>query len=175
MTSPEQFQALLNASEGVRVEFKAAKNNYHFEDLIRYCVALANEGGGRIVLGVTDKRPRQVVGSRAFSEPGRAEAGLFQKLRQRIQIEEYFHEGKRVLIAHVPGRLPGTAWQYQGSFLMRAGDALEAMTDEQLRHIHEETGPDFSAEICPGAKIGDLDPAAVEVLRSLWQRKSGRE
>lgn len=58
---------------------------------------------------------------------------------------------------------------------MRAGDALEAMTDEQLRHIHEETGPDFSAEICPGAKIGDLDPAAVEVLRSLWQRKSGRE
>lgn len=34
-----------------------------------------------------------------------------------------------------------------------------------------ERGPDFSAEICASAQLRDLDPASVEVLRQLWQRK----
>jgi len=80
MTTPEEFRALLDSPEGSRVEFKAASGGFHFDDLVKYCVALANEGGGRIVLGVTDGRPRRVVGTRAFSEPGRTEAGLFECL-----------------------------------------------------------------------------------------------
>lgn len=170
--TPDEFRTLLERSEGNRVEFKAALSSFHFEELVKYCVALANEGGGKIILGVTDTRPRQVTGTRAFSEPGRTEAGLFEKLRQQIRAEEYHHGDKRVLIFHVPSRLPGTAWQYKGSFLMRAGDALVPMSDEQLRRIHEETGPDFSAEICAAACLDDLDPAAIEVLRSLWHRKA---
>jgi len=172
MISSEQFQAYLSSPEGSRIEFKAAAGGFHFEELIKYCVALANEGGGTILLGVTDKRPRRVVGTKAFAEPGRTEAGLFEQLRQRISVEEYRHEGKRVLIIQVHARLPGSAWQYKGSYWMRAGDSLVPMTDAQLRLIHEEAGPDFSAEICPKAKLDDLDPTAVEVLRKLWQKKS---
>ena len=172
MTNPEQFQALLASPEGSRIEFKTAASGYQFEDLVKYCVALANEGGGVMVLGVTDRRPRQVVGTQAFLEPGRTEAGLFEQLRRRIQIEEYIHDGKRVLLFHIPGHLPGTAWQHKGTFWMRAGDALVPMTDEQLRRIHEETGPDFSAEFCAEAHLNDLDQNAVDVLRRLWQRKS---
>ena len=172
MTTNAEFQALLEVPEGSRVEFKRVSGGFHFEELVKYCVALANERGGTIVLGVTDRRPRNVIGTRAFAEPGRTEAGLFERLRQRISIEEYCHDGKRVLLVHVPSRLPGTAWQYNGSFLMRAGDALLPMSDEQLRRIHEETGPDFSAEICRAARIEDLDPAAIDLLRRLWQRKA---
>ena len=40
--------------EGENLEFKSARNNFHFDELTQYCVALANEGGGRIILGVTD-------------------------------------------------------------------------------------------------------------------------
>ena len=172
MTTPGEFHALLESPEGSRVEFKTASGGFHFEELVKYCVALANEGGGTIVLGVTDRRPRQVIGTRAFDEPGRTEAGLFEQLRQRIPIEEYHHDGKRVLLVHVPAHLPGTAWQYKGSFWMRTGDALVPMSNEQLRRIHEETGPDFSAEICPASRLEDLDPAAIDVLRRLWQRKA---
>lgn len=172
MTTPAEFQALLEHPEGRHVEFKSASGGFHFEELIKYCVALANEGGGTIVLGVTDKRPRHIVGTRAFDEPGRTEAGLFEQLRQRIPIEEYRHDGKRVLLVRVPARLSGTAWQYKGSFWMRAGDALVPMSDDQLRRIHEETGPDFSAEICAGARFEDLDPAAIDTLQRLWQRKA---
>jgi ATP-dependent DNA helicase RecG len=169
--NPVEFCNLLESPEGSRIEFKSASRSYHFEELAKYCVALANEGGGRIVLGVSDRRPREVDGTLAFKEPGRTEAGLFEALRRRIPIEEYFHKGKRVLIVYVPGRLPGTAWQYKGTFWMRAGDALVPMTDDQLRRIHEETGPDFSAEICPRARLDDLDPEAIERFRKLWQRK----
>lgn len=172
MTTVDELRALLGRAEGPNVEFKSATGGFHFEELAKYCVALANEGGGTIVLGATDRRPRQVVGTRAFEEPGRTEAGLFERLGRRIPIEETQHEGKRLLLVHVPGRLPGTAWQYAGQYLMRAGDALVPMSDDQLRRIHAETGPDFSAEICPRARLEDLDPAAIAVLRQSWQRES---
>jgi len=172
MTTAEQFHSYLDAVEGARFEFKQARGGFPFDDLILYCVALANEGGGKILLGVTDRRPREVVGTTAFLEPGRTEAGLFEQLHQRIQIEEYRDDKSRVLIVHVPSRMPGNAWQYKGAYWMRAGDSLVPMTDDQLRRIHNEAGPDFSAEICPGAAPTDLDPGAVEFLRTLWQKKA---
>jgi ATP-dependent DNA helicase RecG len=86
--TPEEITHLLAQPEGERLEFKSARNNYQFDRLIEYCVALANEGGGKIVLGATDERPRTVVGTTAFAEPGRTEAGLFQRLHHRIPIEE---------------------------------------------------------------------------------------
>jgi len=109
--------------------------------------------------------------TQAVQEPGRTEAGLFERLHRRIQVEEYLHEGKRVLIVHVPSRNPGEAWQYGGRFWMRAGDALVGMSDNQLRVIHAETEPDFSAEICPRATLADLDPATITKFRARWTAK----
>jgi ATP-dependent DNA helicase RecG len=172
VTSEDVLRSLLEQPEGRNVEFKSAATGFHFEELVKYCVALANEGGGTIVLGVTNNRPREVVGTRAFTEPGRTEAGLFEQLHHRIPVEEHVHDGKRILLVRVPSRLPGTAWQHNGSFWMRAGDALVPMSDAQLRRIHEETGPDFSAEICGNARLPDLDVSAIDLLRRLWQRKA---
>ncbi|MCE7987216.1 MAG: transcriptional regulator [Caldilinea sp. CFX5] len=176
MTTPEQFQAYLAAAEGTRIEFKEAKSNFHFDELVRYCVALANEGGGKILFGVTDRRPRTVVGTQAFAEPGRTEAGLYDRLQRRIPVEEYFHQGQqRVLIVHVPARLRGSAWNDKGVFWMRAGDALLGMNDEQLRQIYAEIDSDFSAEICGQARPTDLDPAAIDLFRSLWAKRTNNQ
>ncbi len=172
-TTPEQFERYLSAPEGTRLEFKAAKSSYEFDKLLNYCVAFANELGGTMLLGVTDKRPREVVGTSAFPEPGETEASLHRALGHRIPIEEYQHEGKRVLIIHIPSRLPGTAWQHDGKYLKRAGDALVPMGDQELRAIFSETGPDFTAEIVPGAGFRDLQSEAVSEFRKRWQRKSG--
>ena len=173
MTTAEQFQTYLDAPEGNRLEFKSATGGFHFEELIKYCVAVANEGGGKILLGISDKRPRQVLGTQAFQEPGRTEAGLFERLHRRIPVEEYFHEAKRLLIIHVPGRNPGEAWQHDGRFWMRAGDALVPMTSEQLRAIHAEGEPDFSAQTCAKSTLSDLDPKALAAFRARWSKKSG--
>lgn len=174
-TTVFDFQTYLDAPEGARFEFKEAKGGFHFEELVRYCVALANEGGGKIILGVTDRRPRQIVGTAAFAEPGRTEAGLYQALYRRIAVEELHREGKRVLIVHVPARSPGEALAYKGAFLMRGGDSLVGMSDDQLRAIHAETESDFSAEICTKATLDDLDPAVAVDFRTRWAKRSAND
>jgi ATP-dependent DNA helicase RecG len=68
------------SSEHQRLEFKEAKNQFDNQRLYRYCVALANEGRGHLILGVADKPPRPVVGTAAFRDP----VGMTEKLFQRI-------------------------------------------------------------------------------------------
>lgn len=170
-TSPEQLAQWLTEPEGLRLEFKEAKKRYDFEKLVSYCVALANEGGGKVILGVTDRRPRRIVGSAAFDEPGRTEAGLHNRLSHRIPVEELKVPEGRVVVIHVPGRLPGTAWHVDGRYLKRAGDDLVALGDAELRTMFAETGPDFSAQFCPGASIVDLIPAGIALFRQRWAQK----
>ena len=47
------------------------------------------------------------------------------------------------------------------------------MREEQLRQIFAESGRDFSAEICKGATLDDLDLDAIEDFRRRWIAKSG--
>ncbi len=174
-TSREQLQIWLEAPEGANLEFKEAKNNFHFDTLVDYCVALANEGGGKIILGATDRRPRSIVGTQAFAEPGRTEAGLHERLSHRIPVEELIVEEGRLLIVHVPARLAGTAWQINGRYLKRAGDELAPLDGSELRAMFAEAGPDFSAETCPGATLADLDSSAIAGFRERWAQKSRDE
>jgi ATP-dependent DNA helicase RecG len=90
----------LAANENEHLEFNEAKANFHFEKLVKYCAALANEGGGEIILGVTDKKPRKVVGSNAFADIERTKAGLIERLRLRIDATELSHPGGRVVVVH---------------------------------------------------------------------------
>jgi ATP-dependent DNA helicase RecG len=53
-------------SEDEHIEFKEAKTQFDSETLFRYCVALANEDGGLLILGVTNKQPRAIVGTKAY-------------------------------------------------------------------------------------------------------------
>lgn len=169
----EQLRNWMQASEGEHLEFKEAKNSFEFETLVKYCVALANEGGGRMILGVTDKRPRRVVGSTAFRDLDRTKAGLTERLHLRIEAEVIDHAEGRVVVFTAPTRPLGVPIHYRGAYWMRSGDSLVPMTPDQLRRILEEAAPDFSAEVCAKvAGLGDLDPEAVAVLRRLWDRRS---
>ena len=122
MTSLDQLQTWMHAKEDEHLEFKEAKNNFHFETLVKYCVALANEGGGKMILGVTDKRPRTVVGSQAFHDLERTKAGLIERLRLRVEVEEIQHPNGRVLVFQVPSRPIGMPIQYEGAYWMRGGE-----------------------------------------------------
>jgi ATP-dependent DNA helicase RecG len=163
----------LDAKESEHLEFKEAKNNFHFGKLVKYCAALANEGGGSLVLGVSDQRPRKVVGSQAFANLERTKAGLIEKLRLRVDVRELNHPNGRVVVFTSPPHPLGVPVEVEGAYWMRAGEDLAPMTPDMLRRIFEEAGPDFSAEICPGATLSDLDPDAMEQFRSRWHRRSG--
>ena len=171
-TSLEELRAWLAEPEGTRLEFKEAKTSYQFDRLVDYCVALGNEGGGKVLLGITDRRPRRIVGSAAFAEPGRTEAGLHTRLAHRIPVEEMRTPDGRVLVVHVPSRLPGTAWHHNGRYLKRAGDDLTALSSAELQAMFSEAGPDFSAQVCAAATLTDLSADAIARFREKWAEKT---
>ena len=80
-TTLPQLHEWMAGRENEHLEFKEAKNHFDFELLVKYCVALANEGGGKITLGVTDKMPRLVVGTKTFDVIERTKAGLRRSFR----------------------------------------------------------------------------------------------
>ena len=59
MTDVATLGQWMQDTEGENLEFKEARNRFDFGELTRYCVALANERGGKIIFGVTDARPRK--------------------------------------------------------------------------------------------------------------------
>lgn len=87
-------------SERQHLEFKEAKAQFDNRKLYEYCVALANEGGGYLLLGIADKPPRPVVGTRAFADPVAMAEKLFQAIGFRVDIEEVAHPDGRVLVRH---------------------------------------------------------------------------
>lgn len=130
-------------TETQNLEFKEAKSQYDSKKLYRYCVALANEGGGHFVLGVADGPPRAVVGTAAFNNPVDMAAKLFQALGFRVDIHEVHHPDGRVLVFVIPPRPRGTAYHYEGAYLMRSGSELIPMSEDQLRRIFAEGQPDW--------------------------------
>ena len=51
--------------ENEHLELKQAQQQFDTMKLVNYCCALANECGGHLILGVTDRIPRRVVGTAA--------------------------------------------------------------------------------------------------------------
>ena len=147
-------------SEDQNLEFKEAKTQYDNRKLYRYCVALANEGGGYLLLGIEDAPPRKVVGTAAFNDPVDMAAKMFGVLGFRVDVEEVAHPDGRVLVFHIPSRPRGTAFQFEGAYLMRAGEELVAMTEDRLRTIFAEGQPDWlcqpALEKCDDKKVVQL-------------------
>jgi ATP-dependent DNA helicase RecG len=173
--SPEPVKELLNVPEGENVEFKEAAQRFDFSELTRIACALANCGGGMIVLGVSNDRPRRVVGSQAFSQPERTRQGLIEKLHVRVNIHLFEEEAKRLLVFEIAGRPNGLPVQVDGIAWWRKGDSLVPMPPEQLKRIYEEVGHDFSGDICPGASIDDLDETALKTFQEKWTAKTGND
>jgi len=166
---------LLNAPEGDHFEFKEAKNRYGFDEAVQYCCAMANCGGGKLVLGITNDRPRKVVGSNAFLQPERTRNDIMDKIHVRVDFQIYEHDGMRILIFEVASRPVGLPVQAEGIAWWRIGDSLVPMPEDVRRAIYDESGNDFSSDICTEATVQDLDVGAIEDFRKRWIKKSGNE
>ena len=155
-TTLEELCAWMNAArENEHLEFKEAKSQYDTTKLFRYCVALANEGGGKLILGVANETPRKVVGTRAFLNPADIQSRILDKLRCRVEAEEFIHPDGRILIFHVPSRPTGTAYHFEGAYLMRSGEDTVAMSEDRLRQIFDEGKPDWLSKLARENCSGD--------------------
>lgn len=174
-TIEELEEWMQTPTEHEHLEFKEAKHQYSKEEVAKYCSAFANEGGGKLVLGVTDAPPRTVIGSRAFAHLDNLKIYLRSEFGPLVEVEELKHPDGRVLIMHVSNRPLGKAVMFKGAAWRRVGGSLMPMTSEELSRVFQEDAPDFSAELCRHADSSDLAERGVQILRAAWRRKAQNE
>ena len=179
----EQLRHLRESED--KVEFKRAEHNFSWNGgshtdqnerrkcFLGYIVAFANEGGGMLVLGMEDAHPHNVVGS-DFSQGkiGELEDAVYEKLSIRVRIQELFDENeRRVVLTTIPSRPVGKMLRFEGVPLMRVGESLRNMSDEEMFAILSEQEPDFSAKICEELSVSDLDEIAIKKMKDSYVRK----
>ena len=179
------LKSLLNLKESEnKVEFKAARNNFKYAGgdnkdprdrrhcVLGYVTAFCNEGGGMLVLGIDDKHPHTVVGSN-FAEglEGNLIDQIYADIGIRIETETFHDRGKRVLVLKVPARPVGRLMKFEGVPLMRIGESLREMSDQEMLKILSEQEPDFSATICEGLIVSDLDSISIQIMTEKYASK----
>jgi ATP-dependent DNA helicase RecG len=168
----DQLYKLIQQKEDSNLEFKKAKNQYDTDKLKKYSTALANEKGGKLIFGVTDKRPRQIVGTKAFQNIEDLKKQIFEALHIRVETDELIFPEGRVLVVTIPSRPIGLPIQYKGAYWSRSESELVPMQPEQLKKIFEEAGPDFSSEVCKDLTIKGLSETAITTFKDKWIKKS---
>lgn len=144
--------------------------------ILGYVIALCNEGGGSLVIGMEDKYPHQVVGTKQNEGSiGELEANIYRDTGIRPTIYELYEKESqkkgRVLVIDVPSRPIGTIFKFEDVALMRVGEELKPMSDEVYLSIIQEKEPDFSQQICKNATINDLDETAIQILKKQYAKK----
>ncbi|MBP9710345.1 hypothetical protein KBD61_04985 [Patescibacteria group bacterium] len=172
----EKLKQLIARHEDERAELKEWKGAIPFDGanewknrkcLIGYCVAIGNEGGGHLIVGVDNQK--NIVGT---SAPIPNAKSVFDRTGQKIISHEIYDEtNNRILVVEIPPRGIGQLFKFAGVPLMRVNESLEAMSDAEQRRILLEGVDDFSARPCAGTTIADLDPLALAKLKELYQKK----
>ena len=144
--------------------------------ILGYVIALCNEGGGSLVIGMEDAYPHKVVGTKQNEGSiGQLEADIYRDIEIRPHVYELYENPElkqgRVLVIDVPARPIGVVFKFEDVPLMRVGEELKPMSDEVYLKIIQEKEPDFSQQICKEATIDDLDEQAIDILRHKYAIK----
>jgi len=165
------------------VEFKEAKNNFDFDDLGRYFSALSNEANLKgqpwawLVFGVKDK-PKQIVGSKYH--PGRPHLDslkeeIANQTGNRLTFEEIHEVGRpegRIVMFQIPPALRGVSTAWKGHYYGRDNEAIGPLSLHEIEQIRKQaTREDWSAQICNGAALNDLDPKGIAFARQEYKKK----
>ncbi len=154
------------------LEFKEAKTNYNFDSIGKYFSALSNEAKlknksyGWLIFGV-DKF-HQVVGTN-YREDRKSLDSLKHEIANHtnnhitfIEAYEVLSDNKRVVLFQIPAAQPGNPTSWKGHYYGRDGESLVALNNQEYDQIRNQSIlVDWSAEICEGANLSDLDENAI--------------
>lgn len=190
MTSAEaqaKLKELLSLpAETEWVEFK--KDNTNPEEIGQYLSALSNSAAlhrkpyGYIGWGIEDGT-LAVVGTsfKPHHTKGKGnedlEPWLARLLTPRVdfKINEFDYNGKPVVLFavqaanHAPVAFSGQEWIRVGSHKKPLKDYLEK--ERKLWELLSAPTDDWSAQVCPGATLADLDPQAIAFARQEYKKK----
>ena len=165
------------------VEFKEAKRNFDLGKLGKYFSALSNEANlaqkpvAWLVFGVADVS-RKVVGTR-YRESRASLESLKNELASGttgritfIAIHEIDHPKGRVLMFGIPTAPRGIPVAWKGHYYGRDGESLVPLNIEEIERIRAQASfDDWSAQLCEGASLEDIDPSALQKARLEFAKK----
>lgn len=169
------------------VEYKAAKQNYDFEDIGKYFSALSNEANlrnaecGWLFFGISNDR--QIKGTAYRKESQMPSVGL-RRLKHEIaqytnngmtfeEIYEFEVNGKRIVAFQIPAGSFATPTTWHGIPWSRENESLVEMPKFKLDAIYGQSRPDWSRQIAYEANLDDLDPDAVSFACTKFVEKFG--
>lgn len=171
----EDIDDILQSVENTALEFKEARSNFSNGERSDYCAAIANMGGGRLLLGVSNNR--KVVGTSVYKGTiHKIPQEIYQQIGITVTVEEIQHPKGRVIIFDIPPRPVGQRVRSNGgsyTYPIRRGESLGEMDDITTKEILNEIQPDFSSSIIEGLSIGDLDDRAVSNFKKRMAEKIG--
>ena len=172
---PSLVLRLIGDVETEVVEYKAAKQNYDFEDIGRYFSALSNEANlrgaecGWLLFGITNER--EIKGTAYRKEAQMPSVGL-RRLKHEIakftnegmtfdEIYELEIGGKRVIAFQIPVGTFAMPTTWRGIPWSRENESLVEMPKFKLEAIYGQSRPDWSRQLAFEANLDDLDPDAM--------------
>jgi ATP-dependent DNA helicase RecG len=174
MYTAEDINDILQNTEGVVLEFKAARANFNDKDRADYCAAIANMGGGKLLLGISNDK--KVVGTSVYQGTiNQVPQQIYRDIGITLCVEEVKHPHGRVVIFDIPPRPVGQRVRSNGNYVypIRRGESLGEMDDAKTREILNEIQPDFSSGIVENFAISDLDETAVNNFKKRMAEKTG--
>lgn len=177
MYLPEDIDDILQNSETATLEFKEARINFNDGERADYCAAIANMGGGRLLLGIANDK--SVVGTNVYQGTiNQIPQQVYQQIEITVLVEEIQHPRGRVVIFDIPPRPVGQRVRSNGgryTYPVRRGESLGEMDDAMTREILNEVRPDFSSGTAEDLTLDDLDEKAIEDFKRRRAEKTGNE
>lgn len=185
--TPEQLRhhldSLITSWENECVEFKDANDNFDTRVIGEYFSALSNEANlrsrdaGWLVFGV-DNKTHKIIGTTYREDLSRLH-GLKHQIAQGTdpsvtfrEIHELHTAGGRVVLFEIPPSPRGIPIAWNGHYYARQGESLAALDLAKLDEIRKQgAAEDWSAIVCPGATVDDLDPEALAKAREIFVAK----
>src|SRR5260221_6600494 len=120
----DSFQSLISSQEGEALELKEAKENFSLTHFSDYSAAIANEGGGKLILGVNNDE--EVVGTNVFiGTENTLSHKIYQSTGLKTKVIAYEVVSKRILVITIPPRPIGRPVESRGKYRypMRLGES----------------------------------------------------
>lgn len=156
----EEVQTLLAAGASARVALLTAKSTKQL--LAETLAAMANAGGGVVVLGVTSKGAPQgavdlaVLRDLVIDASLATEPPLILPSAQRVALAS-----GEVVVTQVPEGLPNV-YNVRGVYLTRTGSQNRPLTTAELRQLLLDRGESgYESQPVETATLADFDPARI--------------
>jgi ATP-dependent DNA helicase RecG len=162
------FQRCIADRETEGVEFKPALLSR--KEIAEYAVGIGNAGGGHLIMGVTNKPPRQIqpISPPSADEIQQIRRSVYDSAQIHIKVENLATPSGNVVIVPIPARPRGDVFHTRdGKFLVRVGEDLRGLTLAEIDAMRREAGVEFTAAPIPGLPADSLSPASFEQLREL--------